>query len=298
MAHLDFRFSVEGLEVSFMVTSKVPAKAIFSWDFGDNKDAYNERQPTHTYEKPGFYTVTLTIESPDGKSKSCQRLLILTEFVKTHLTDSIYNLINEYIPHELSEEMTNDQKDLFINKWQLYIGPLVNRPRGKEIPIEHYNDELYYEGLENQLIMELAAWDYLNVKIINLLTGTGHYISELTKTSESESESGDEGARGDRVKRIQTGPTEVEYYDSLSESASSLFKAYSQALKPGGMIDELRKNLCMLAARLSIYLPFCELPNHPVVPHVVNRRDPGSLGGPNPVAPLNRTGTVNIIPKK
>lgn len=297
MANLDFRYIVEGLEVSFMVTSKVPAKAIFSWDFGDARESYNERQPIHQYEKSGFYVVTLTVELADGYKEECQKVLVLSTVVKTHLTDSIYNLIDQYIPKDLSDPLTSDQKSTFINKWQLYIGPIVNRPRGKEIPIEHYNDELYYEGLENQLVMELAAWDYLNVSILNLLATAGKYVQSVTSKSE-ESEDGDEGARGDRIKRIQTGPTEIEYYDSLSESASALFKSYTQALKPGGIIDEMRKNLCMLALRLEIYLPFCDQPNHPKVPYVVNRRDPGSLGGPNPTSPLNKSGSVTVIPKK
>lgn len=288
MQNLDFQYVIEGLDVSFTVTSKVPAKAIFSWDFGDDEDAYNVRRPRHTYKKTGFYTVTLTVETSDGKyNETVQRILMVSTVVKTHLSGSIYELINEFIPRELSEPMSNDQKAIFINKWQLYIHPLVNRPRGKEIPLEHYNDELYYEGLENQLIMELAAWDYLNVKILNILIGSGQYIKEITQSGSTDNESF-EGTRGDRVKKITTGPTEVEYYDTLSESTAALFKAYSQAIKPGGILDELRKNLCMLAQRLNIFLPFCDQPYNPVIPAVVNRRDPGLFGGPNPTAPLNK----------
>lgn len=295
MSNLDFQYRIEGLEVSFTVTSKVPAKAIFSWDFGDNNGDYNVRQPSHTYNGPGFYTVTLQAETSDGTyNQEVQKLIVLSDIVHTHLTDSIYNLINEYIPHELSDPMTNDQKALYINKWQLYIHPLVNRPRGKEIPLSHYNDELYYEGLENQLIMELAAWDYLNTEILNILIGSGRYIREVTQSGSTDKE-GFEGTRGDRVKKITTGPTEVEYFDTLSESTSALFKAYSQAIQPGGIMDELRKNLCMLSQRLNIFLPFCDQPYHPVIPKVVNRRNPGPLGGPNPTAPLNQ-GPVTIKP--
>ena len=56
-----------------------------------------------------------------------------------------------------------------------------------------------YEALENQLIMELAAWDYLNVKLLNLLTSTGEYLSQLTSTKEQvgEGSSKPEQARGD-----------------------------------------------------------------------------------------------------
>lgn len=285
---LDFQVSIDGLEASFTVLSKVPAKAIFDWDFGDSNTAYNVRKAKHTYEESGFYTVTLNVQStqPDY-NQTVQKMVIVSTITNSHLTDSIYNLINEFIPHELSDPMTTDQKALYINKWQLYIGPLVNRPRGFEIPSNKYTDELYYEGLENQLIMELAAWDYLNVKILNILTGAGQYIKDLTSIGGTDN--GDyEGTRGDRVKKIQTGPTEIEYYDTLSEATSSLFKSYTQALQPGGVMDELRKNLCMLSQRVSIYLPFCDTPYHPKVPRVVNRRDPGLLGGPNPIAPLNK----------
>lgn len=296
MEYLDFQYSVDGLEVSFTVISKVPRKAIFSWDFGDDSVAYNERNPSHTYEKSGFYTVTLEISTPeDGVVSTVDKLLLVSNITHTHLTGSIYSLINEYIPKELSGPMTNEQKSVFINKWQLYIHPLVHRPRGKEIPKDKYNDELYYEGLENQLIMELAAWDYLNVMILNLLTGAGQYMREMT-TSGSAGDGSNEDTRGDRIKHIQTGPTEVDYYDTLSESTSALFKAFSQAIKPGGILDEFKKNLCMLAERIDIYLPFCNLPYTSIVPKVVNRRDPGILGGPNPTAPIKGDG-VTLIPR-
>lgn len=297
MENLDFQYSVDGLEVSFVVITKVPRKAVFSWDFGDDTGEYNKKSPNHTYEKSGFYTVTLEIStSEDGIIATAEKLLIVSDITNTHLTGSIYTLINEYIPKELSDPMTSEQKAVFINKWQLYIHPLVRRPRGKEIPKDKYNDELYYEGLENQLIMELAAWDYLNVKILNLLTGTGQYLREMTSSGSTGDDSNFENTRGDRVKHIQTGPTEVDYYDTLSESASALFKAYSQAIKPGGILDEFKKNLCMLAERIGIYLPFCNLPYTSIVPKVVNRRDPGILGGPNPTAPIKGNG-VTLIPK-
>ena len=37
MDNLDFVAIANGLEVSFRVLTKVPAKAIFDWDFGDDK---------------------------------------------------------------------------------------------------------------------------------------------------------------------------------------------------------------------------------------------------------------------
>ena len=138
--------------------------------------------------------------------------------------------------------------------------------------------------------MELAVWDFLNMQIMSLLTGTGQYIDSLTYQSsnthgdgDEEEPAGDEQATAGRVKRIQTGPTEVEYFDELSDSLSTLYKAYSEALKPNGIIDVLRQNLCNLASRLRIFLPMCDNSYKPVsVPRVVNRRHPRGIDGPNP----------------
>lgn len=302
MDNLDFQCITEGLGVSFRIFSKVPVKAIFSWDFGDFTDPSTLKNPSHTYAENGFYTVTLEVNDPNtGYHKTSSRTVIVSDIVKTHLPDSIYNLVDNYIPKEITKGMSFEQKNVYINKWQLYIQPLVNREEGKEIPIDHYNDELYYEGLENQLIMELAAWDYLNVEVTNILTSTGKYISELTRTNETKpdqkQDSDDEGVRGDRVKKITTGPTEVEYFDNISDSVSNFFSTYMKALQPGGVMDQLRKNLCTLAQRLDIYLPFCDQIHDVVIPRVVNRRNPGVLGGPNPTSPLSHQG-VTLIPKK
>ena len=177
MDNLDFVAIANGLEVSFRVLTKVPAKAIFDWDFGDDKGSvYDVKQPTYTYEKSGFYTVALNITNSEGLNLNATKIVIVNTESKTTLTDSIYNLINYYIPSEISDGMSSEEKAMYITKWQLYIQPLVNHI----IPLDKYNDELMYEALENQLIMELAACDYLNVKLLNLLTSTGEYLSQLT----------------------------------------------------------------------------------------------------------------------
>lgn len=291
--NLAFVYVAKGLEVSFKVLNKVPADATIGWDFGVIGGESSELNPTFTYESPGYYTATLTVtENPqEGEpivSTVSQILLVSDGDVKTHLNDSIYNLIDLYVPANLVDDgMTLQQKTTFIQKWQLYLGPLVNHC----IPMEEYTNELYYEGLENQLVMELAVWDFLNMQIISLLTGTGQYIDSLTYQSvnthgegeDPEEEPVEDEVKAGRVKRIQTGPTEVEYFDELSDSLSTLYKAYSEALKPNGIIDVLRQNLCNLASRLRIFLPMCDNAYKPVkVPRVVNRRHPKGIDGPNP----------------
>ena len=274
---LDFVYSVSGLNVSYRILTKVPADSIPDWDFGDNSGSSNELAPTHQYETSGFYTVKLTI-GEDTTTKT----IVVSEHVNTTLKGSIYSLIDRYIPKSLVESMTIEDKEVYISKWQLYIQPLVNH----EIPISEYSNELYYEALENQLIMELAVYDLIYGRIYNLLLSTGSNLENLMTGSDG---SGDDG--GGRIKQITTGPTEVQFYDSLSESMSSLYKTYTQVTQPGGLLDELKKNICMLASRLDIYLPICTSSNHVVVPRVVNHRHPIGIDGPNPPVLVNQPGS-------
>ena len=280
--NLAFVYVTKGLQVSFRIISKVPSGVITRWDFGDFKESSsNDRSPSYTYETAGFYTVTLRVTKDEETIEQSQLVMVSEdESITTHLSDSIYNLIDNYIPPELGN-ITMDQKVTYITKWQLYLGPLVNH----EILPDKYQDELAYEGLENQLVMELAAWEYLNVQLTALLAKTNDFFSKFqSQSGTSEEDSEDPNTR---IKSITTGPTEVEYYDKFSDSIASWWKYYMQALQPGGIIDELRINLCTLAQRLEIYLPFCDKVRTSVVPKVVNRRKAGPLGGPNPIAPLN-----------
>lgn len=288
--NLAFIYVTKGLHVSFRIISKVPSGVTTSWDFGDFKESSsNDRSPSYTYETAGFYTVTLRVTIGEETIEQSQLVMVSEdENITTHLSDSIYNLIDNYIPKELGN-MSMDQKVTYITKWQLYLGPLVNH----EILPDKYQDELAYEGLENQLVMELAAWEYLNVQITALLARTNDFFSKFQ--SQSESSNSEEEDNNTRIKKITTGPTEVEYFDRYSDSIASWWKYYIQALQPGGIIDELRVNLCTLAQRLDIYLPFCDSDkiNTSIVPRVVNHRKAGPLGGPNPTSLVKKGGFFN-----
>lgn len=291
----NFSFQKNGLSVSFRdLSTGVPDGSTYHWDFGDFKGS-EERNITHEYESSGFYIVTLKITAPavgeeEPQVGEKQLRLGISDMSKTQLSDSIYNLINSYIPESLLPYLSDIDKQAYIEKWQLYIQPLVCRPCGKEIPLEEYNNEFAYEALENQLIMELSAYDFLTVGIINMMRSATDIIQNETNSSTQkpgEGEGGEANAN-QRVKTITTGPTEVQFYEGLSgDSASSLAKTITGALQPGGVIDTLKANLCMLAGRLCIYLPICNQPRTTKVPKVVNRRKPGPIGGPNPISILN-----------
>jgi len=53
------------LEVSFTDTSTGEITE-WSWYFGDTSPTNNEQNPTHTYDAPGIYTVSLTVTGPGG----------------------------------------------------------------------------------------------------------------------------------------------------------------------------------------------------------------------------------------
>ena len=287
---VDFIFNTVGLKSNFTNLSYgVPDEYTYSWDFGDGETS-TELNPTHEYQKMGFYRVSMSIvDSNNRPVEKVIKTVLISDKVKTHLSNSIYVLINTYIPYSIFGKVPSSIKQQFIEKWQLYIQPLVNH----EIPVEDFNNELYYEALENQLIMELAAYDYMILSIQNVINATSQTIindnsqgSECNEEYSSQSSgSSSNTSSGGSIKKIVTGPTEVEYFND-TESEKDFISNITKAVQPGGFIDILKQNLCMLAGRLDIYLPICENQTRVVVPRVVNRRRPRLLDGPDPLEVL------------
>lgn len=60
-APLTVRFTVESLLEGEMKEPK------YTWDFGDGSPPSNEAGPTHTYTKPGVYTVTVRVIDAEGE---------------------------------------------------------------------------------------------------------------------------------------------------------------------------------------------------------------------------------------
>lgn len=51
-----------------------------SWTFGDGDETSTRRHPTHTYDDPGSYTVTLTVENEAGRDVATVTISILGEW--------------------------------------------------------------------------------------------------------------------------------------------------------------------------------------------------------------------------
>lgn len=273
---VEFIFTKRGLEVTFTNLSSDIEGRTPSWDFGDGHVSY-EQNPVYTYEKLGRYIVTLSYG--EGEGESTQLVVMVSDKVFTTLSDTIYNLIDYILPPDIFGTISPAEKHQFISKWQLYLAPLVNH----FIPLDDFHNELYYEALENQLIMEAAAYDYMVLKVNQMVQGFSTKLVESQQSSQSgSSEDGEEG----KVKHITTGPSEVEFFNE-EDYLSDVFANIIKAMDPKGIIALMRHQLCMLAERLDIYLPICQRPtNRPVVPRVVNRRKPGFMGGPDPVEAL------------
>lgn len=278
---VDFNYATVGLKVTFEnLSTGVPSDYTYHWDFGDNTQS-TLNNPTHEFDKPGFYKVTLLVKDPASNTVgSSEQRVPVTDKAKTHLSGSIYQLIDTYIPENIFGVVTTSTKRQFIEKWQLYLQPLVNHC----IPLQEYNNEMYYEALENQLIMELAAYDFMSVQVANMVKAQAQSILENNTTSSSGGSEPSDGYQGD-VKKIQTGPTQVEYFNP-NEDESDLASNIIKALGPGGLLDMMKENLCMLAGRLDTYLPICERPTRVVVPKAVNKRIKGPLSGPDPFSLL------------
>lgn len=252
-----------GLLVKFNNLTQAPGNSTYLWGFGDDLNSTStEKSPTHTYTDTGIYPVTLTITNSDNTTQTFSQNVLVSDKVTTTLSDSIYVLINQLIPEGLDLDFST--KRFYIDKWQLYLQPLVNH----EVEIAKYNNELYFEALENQLIMELSAFDFLNNYFNKILTNNNVVSSESN------------------LKKIVTGPTEAEYFDN-SEKQKIIFEAATKALQKNGLIDNMRMNICMLAERLSIYLPFCKEVTNKISVTKVNQRTSDLYEGPNPSYPLN-----------
>jgi PKD repeat protein len=262
-----FSPKIRGLQVSFVNESaEVPEGSLYLWDFGDLNTITSTcatLEEPHYYSELGKYTVTLRIIKDGIELDYTQREVEL--ITKTALSSKIKDQVITYIPDVLRPGFLT-VKESYIEKWQLYIQPLVNH----EVPVEHFNNEKYYEALENQLIMELAAYDYL---VIELSKAVSNMAVATSKAMEIDETGNVTGSSDDSVKKISTGPSEVEFFDKY-DSAAKIVKALggNRASEPG-LISMLKTNICMLANRLQIYLPFCGRPNDLVIPPiVVNRR--------------------------
>ena len=72
-------FDHEGPEASLAFTDRsLYGPSSWTWDFGDGSSPSDLQNPTHTWQQPGFYTVTLTAANAHGASQASTDVLVST----------------------------------------------------------------------------------------------------------------------------------------------------------------------------------------------------------------------------
>lgn len=148
-----FTKSIAGLSVTFTDTSSnLPVSWL--WNFGDGTTG-NAQNPTHTYTSPGKYTVVLTATNSDGSNTVVTEVMVSDKLI---LSKTIAEMVKCDIPTGI--EVDTSCFNHSIQKWQLYLQPLVNSPEG---PIDSnvVFDETAWPPLVNILISLLIINDQI-----------------------------------------------------------------------------------------------------------------------------------------
>lgn len=250
-----FGYSKTGLTVNFQ-NSSLNSPIEYEWDFGDGGTS-QDKSPSHTYTEMGFFTVTLIARNTDGEGELT--ITIGASDIDDMMNASLIELIDHYLPSALKAEMTATEKVSLIQKWQMYLQPLIYFPHKVDVT-DTYN-EFKWPGLANVLIAQLVAYD-ITVQAAN------QFVSSSMSTGGG-STSTEESSGKQQLKSVETGPAKTEWYeDKSSEDIKNLADAVASATKAGGGIDLMKESICMLSQRIYIYLPICPMPDISVSPRV------------------------------
>lgn len=126
-------------------------------------------------------------------------------------------------------------------EWRIYLQKAITPPI-LDIDIQN---EAAWPFLINTLIAKLVVFDFILKSVKSLMVNS--IASDLG---------------GANIKKITTGPTDVEYLDVFA----SLIKFLTSGAH-GSPLDNLAIDICQLAKRVRVYLPLCNNPNtDPIIP--------------------------------
>jgi len=84
-----FSFVADGKTVTFTNESTVSGTVTYAWDFGDSNTS-TEKDPVHTYELKGEYTVTLTVKDSQGGTHPISTKVKVDKKTRISLTDDSF----------------------------------------------------------------------------------------------------------------------------------------------------------------------------------------------------------------
>ncbi|HEC80947.1 MAG TPA: PKD domain-containing protein [Thermoplasmatales archaeon] len=116
--------------IQFTSTSYDPDGKIISWtwDFSDGATS-TEQNPTHRYNNPGVYNVTLTVTDDDGVTDRISKLIIVTESPASQPT--ILLLVNKTIYPQIQNNLSIFRQDLYNEGYQV---PVIQIPSSYNTP--------------------------------------------------------------------------------------------------------------------------------------------------------------------
>lgn len=172
-----------------------------------------------------------------------------------------FTLAQDYVP--FADLIENEQPSglvvpasyvtLKTMEWRLYLQKAIS-PAISDADVQN---EAAWPFLVNVLIAKLVVFDFIIKSIKSLMAS---------------STSGDSGS-GANIKKITTGPTDVEYFDAFASLAKFFLPGAN-----GSALDNLAIDICQLAKRVRVYLPLCNNPNtDPTIPLKAGRPIPSTL---------------------
>lgn len=233
----NFTQTSQGLSVSFTDSSlNVPTS--WAWNFGDpNSGALNTstvQNPSHNFTLPGIYLVALSSTNVDGTDIKAISLNVGE--------GGVLLSINEMISSRLPSFITMDPivRDNYRKIEQLFLQPYLN------IADADIFNEAAWSPLANVLVAELVVYKYITDKVNELVLA----MAQSGSNSSGQTTTQGSGA----LKRLQTGPSEAEWFDSATVSTDFITASF----KSGSTFDKTALTvICSLAQRLSIPHPYC-----------------------------------------
>lgn len=148
----------------------------------------------------------------------------------------IYQLVASNLPTGFV--VSTDYVDQRLKYWQLFL-----RDGADVDPADTYDLAVWQALPEGDKWLILFSYAITYDVYLKILSGS-FFLINVDEGEES---------TGGQIKKIVTGPTEVEYHDS-SKALSDIIKALRG---PDGLLEEFLKMACGFANQLGVSLPFC-----------------------------------------
>lgn len=266
-----FVMSKTGLSVQFNDQS-LNNPTSWAWDFGDGTTD-NVQNPLKVYASGGFYVVSLIATNSAGSSEELQLSIGVSDTNSYISNYPIWFMSEQLIPTELRGQIEDNEKHSMIQKWQLYLYPLIPSDITKPADEIDVHQEKQYHALVNELVSALVAHDLIVQAANQFISGSSiDTVDSITSAA----------TEGD-LKRIETGPAQVEWHPtSGAEDTDATASALSAAIKAGGTLDQLKALICQQSKRIRIYLPMCgQLSHSPQIPSKKTPDNPDTLLWPS-----------------